>query len=69
MFSQEKKTDCISILISRYAYSEETGDDFDEEGISLTSGVMKMSGDVTVRKASSTTDLAYVEDIEEDKRE
>ncbi|KAF7825410.1 transmembrane protein 87B [Senna tora] len=60
---------------TRYAYSEETGDDFDEEGVSLTSGVMKMSGDVATkldrkeRKASSATDLTYVEDIEEDKRE
>lgn len=50
---------------TRYAYLEETGDDFDEEGISLTS-----SGDVAVklereeRKASGA-----VEDLEEDKRE
>ncbi|XP_028776697.1 transmembrane protein 87B-like isoform X1 [Neltuma alba] len=60
---------------TRYAYLEGTGDDFDEEGISLTSGVMKMSGDVAAkldrkeRKGSSATDLTYVEDIEEDKRE
>ncbi|KAL1367275.1 hypothetical protein HN51_046634 [Arachis hypogaea] len=46
---------------TRYAYME--GDDFDEEGISLTSGVAKMSGDV---KGSIVTDR---EDIEEDKRE
>lgn len=32
-------------MVSRYAYSEETGGDFDEEAISLTSGA-KMSGDV-----------------------
>ena len=61
----------------RYAYLEETGDDFDEEGISLTSGGMKASGDMAVnlekkeRKGSSTTDLVYGlgEDLEEDKRE
>ena len=60
------KTDCIHIFISRYAYLEETGDDFDEEGISLTSSVAKMSGDV---KGSSATDHTFREDIEEDKRE
>ncbi|KAI4355987.1 hypothetical protein L6164_000041 [Bauhinia variegata] len=59
---------------TRYAYMEETGDDFDEEGISLTSGVMKMSGDVSKldrkeRKGSAATDLAFGEDVEEDKRE
>ncbi|XP_027334893.1 transmembrane protein 87B-like [Abrus precatorius] len=60
---------------TRYAYLEETGDDFDEEGISLTSSVAKMSGDVAVkldrkeRKGSSATDLAFGEDVEEDKRE
>ncbi|KAK7277076.1 hypothetical protein RIF29_18226 [Crotalaria pallida] len=59
---------------TRYAYLEET-DDFDEEGISLTSGVAKMSGDVATklerkeRKGSSAIDLALEEDIEEDKRE
>ncbi|KAJ1388200.1 Lung seven transmembrane receptor-like [Sesbania bispinosa] len=53
---------------TRYAYLEET-DDFDEEGISLTSSVAKMSGDVKERKGSSATDLAFGEDIEEDKRE
>ncbi|RDX74322.1 Transmembrane protein 87B, partial [Mucuna pruriens] len=60
---------------TRYAYMEETGDEFDEEGISLTSSVAKMSGDVAAkhdrkeRKGSSTTDHAFGEDIEEDKRE
>jgi len=62
---------------TRYAYLEETGDDFDEEGISLTSGGMKASEDMAVklekkeRKGSSTTDLVYGlgEDLEEDKRE
>ncbi|XP_020214827.1 transmembrane protein 87B [Cajanus cajan] len=60
---------------TRYAYMEETGDDFDEEGISLTSSVAKISGDVAAkldrkeRKGSSATDHAFGEDIEEDKRE
>ncbi|TKY68994.1 Transmembrane protein 87B [Spatholobus suberectus] len=60
---------------TRYAYLEETGDDFDEEGISLTSSVAKISGDVAAkldrkeRKGSSATDHPFGEDIEEDKRE
>ncbi|KAI4353557.1 hypothetical protein L6164_002496 [Bauhinia variegata] len=59
---------------TRYAYMEEAGDNFDEEGVALTSAVMKMSGDVSKldwkeRKGSATTDLAYGEDAEEDKRE
>lgn len=62
---------------TRYAYLEETGDEFDEEGISLTSSGMKASGDMAVklekkeRKGSSATDLVYglAEDLEEDKRE
>lgn len=64
-----------TLISPRYAYLEGTGDDFDEEGISLTSGVIKMSGDVAAkldrkeRKGSSTTDLTYIEDVEEDKRE
>ncbi|PNY13004.1 transmembrane protein 87B-like [Trifolium pratense] len=59
---------------TRYAYLEGT-DDFDEEGISLTSGVTKMSGDVAAmlerkeRIGSSATDLTFGDDIEEDKRE
>ena len=50
----------------RYAYSEETGDDFDEEGVSLTSGAVKVSGD-TAAMREFTSGLA--EDLEEDKRE
>ena len=57
----------------RYAYLEESGEDMDEEGIALTSGAMKISGEVVERKerkTASTTDLvAYGEDVEEDKRE
>ncbi|KAG2691145.1 hypothetical protein I3843_09G217900 [Carya illinoinensis] len=62
---------------TRYAYLEETGDDFEEEGISLTTGGTKVGGDMGAklerkeRKASSATDLVYGlgEDVEEDKRE
>lgn len=50
----------------RYAYLEEAGDDFDEEGISLTSGALKVSGDVT---AMREFDNVLAEDLEEDKRE
>lgn len=55
---------------TRYAYSEETGDDLEEEGISLTSGTMKVGvGDM--RRGASATDLVYGlgEDVEENKRE
>ncbi|KAJ7961070.1 Transmembrane protein like [Quillaja saponaria] len=62
---------------TRYAYLEEAGDDSDEEGISLTSSVMVVSGDGAAklerkeRKGSSATDVDYGlgEDVEEDKRE
>lgn len=50
----------------RYVYLEEAGDDFDEEGISLTSGPLKVSGDVT---AMREYDNVLAEDLEEDKRE
>ncbi|CAB4315374.1 unnamed protein product [Prunus armeniaca] len=51
---------------TRYAYLEEAGDDFDEEGILLTSGALKVSGDVT---AMREYDNVLAEDLEEDKRE
>ncbi|KAJ1381689.1 Lung seven transmembrane receptor-like [Sesbania bispinosa] len=65
---------------TRYAYSEETGDDFDEEAITLTGSAVKVSGDMATmlerkeRKTSvtSTTDhlvFGLGEDREEDKRE
>ncbi|PRQ54475.1 putative Lung seven transmembrane receptor [Rosa chinensis] len=50
----------------KYAYSEETGDDFDEEGVSLTSGALKVSGD-TAAMREFNNGLAEV--LEEDKRE
>ncbi|BBG98143.1 F-box family protein [Prunus dulcis] len=62
-----------------YAYSEETGDDFDEEGISLTGSGIKVAGsDLATklerkeRKASSAAEhhvFGLGEDLEEDKRE
>ncbi|XP_068329131.1 uncharacterized protein [Pyrus communis] len=62
-----------------YAYSEETVDDFDDEGISLTgSGVKVAGGDLATklerkeRKASSAAEhhvFGLGEDVEEDKRE
>lgn len=62
---------------TRYSYLEEAGDETDEEGVSLTSGV-KVAGDMVSklerkeRKGPSTTEYAFVgvrEDLEEDKRE
>lgn len=63
-------------MVSRYAYSEETGDDFDEEAISLTSGV-KVIGDMAIKherketKGATSTDhvIGLREDLEEDKQE
>ncbi|KAK6943275.1 Transmembrane protein GPR107/GPR108-like [Dillenia turbinata] len=62
---------------TRYAYSEETGGDSDEEGISLTSSGVSVGGDVTSklerkeRKGPSVTDHGYGtgDDLEEDKQE
>ncbi|KAL3521319.1 hypothetical protein ACH5RR_019468 [Cinchona calisaya] len=60
---------------TRYTYSDETGED--EEGVSLTSGGVKVAGDIAnklerkERKASITSDHVFglEEDLEEDKRE
>ena len=49
----------IWCCMCRYAYSEEMGDDFDEEGVSLTSSV-----DIAMLERKGLT-----EDLEEDKRE
>ncbi|KAF9598852.1 hypothetical protein IFM89_031972 [Coptis chinensis] len=60
---------------TRYAYTEETGDDFDEEGISLTSSGMKLPGDIPVerkeRKVPAAAEHVFGlgEDVLEDKRE
>ncbi|KAL6139015.1 hypothetical protein ACLB2K_064293 [Fragaria x ananassa] len=51
---------------TRYAYSEETGDDFDEESIALTSGTLKVSGDTAAMREFNN---GLAEDLEEDKRE
>ncbi|KAK3015801.1 hypothetical protein RJ639_007226 [Escallonia herrerae] len=60
---------------TRYAYSEETGEDFDEEAISLTSSV-NMVGDMATmlerkEKGSASTDnvVSLGVDLEDDKRE
>jgi hypothetical protein len=53
---------------TRYAYySEEMGDDFDEEGISLTTGRI-VTGDIMMSKLENK-ELLDGEDLEEDKRE
>lgn len=63
---------------TRYAYSEETGDDFEEDGISLTGSGVKVGGDFTTklerkeRKLPVAADHVLglgVVDVEEDKRE
>ncbi|KAK9289299.1 hypothetical protein L1049_007454 [Liquidambar formosana] len=62
---------------TRYAYSEETGEDFDEEGIPLTSSGVKVAGDMATklerkeRMGPSATDHVFGlgDDPEEDKRE
>eukprot|EP01018_Ginkgo_biloba_P004404 Gb_37834 [translate_table: standard] len=61
---------------TRYAYSEEIGEDFDEdEAVALTSGVLKPQLDVAgkvdrkERKAINTDVFSLGEDLEEDKRE
>lgn len=62
----------------RYAYSEETGDDLDEEGIPLSGSGVKVSGDLATmverkeRKTLTAADhhvFGLSEDLEEDKRE
>ncbi|WMV51740.1 hypothetical protein MTR67_045125 [Solanum verrucosum] len=60
---------------TRYAYSGETADDYDEEAISLTTGVRVSDSGTKLerkeKKASVSTDLVtdQREDLEEDKRE
>ncbi|KAK6929574.1 Transmembrane protein GPR107/GPR108-like [Dillenia turbinata] len=62
---------------TRYAYSEDTAEDLEEEGISLTGSGVKVGGDLGTkverkeRKTSSAADHVFglVEDLEEDKRE
>lgn len=70
VFVSRRKYGDISFLFCcwtcRYAYSEETGDEFDEEGISLTSSAVTVSGDL-VSKRECQNGLG--EALEEDKRE
>eukprot|EP00262_Sarcandra_glabra_P021177 TRINITY_DN878_c0_g1_i1.p1 TRINITY_DN878_c0_g1~~TRINITY_DN878_c0_g1_i1.p1 ORF type:complete len:530 (+),score=68.19 TRINITY_DN878_c0_g1_i1:75-1664(+) len=62
---------------TRYAYSEDTGDDFEEEAIALTGTGAKVTGDTVnklerkERKTTSAADHVFGlgEDLEEDKRE
>lgn len=56
---------CIYLHLCRYSYLAETGDEFEEEGISLTSGGVKITGDV------ERNELLYglADEVEEDKRE
>lgn len=65
-------------MLCRYAYSEETGDDFDEEAVTLTGSAVKVTGDMAIilerkeRKTSIGTDrhvFGLGEDREEDKKE
>nr|GEV11152.1 transmembrane protein 87B-like [Tanacetum cinerariifolium] len=62
---------------TRYAYGGDTGDDYDEEAISLTSGVKVDGGEVGMvverkeKKGLGSTDhlIGLTEDLAEDKRE
>lgn len=73
---------CFLLGYFRYAYAGETEDDYDEEAISLTSGVRIMTGVRVIgdsgttlerkeKKGSALTELVSDkrEDPEEDKRE
>lgn len=68
----------IIFFLFRYAYLEDSGDDFDEEGVALTSSGVMIAADMASklerkeRKGSSSTDHVFVgvrEELEEDKRE
>lgn len=64
----------LFLLLHRYAYSEDTTDDFDEEGVPLTGSGVKTTGDIMSkleRKERKTTDHVFGlgDDLEEDKRE
>ncbi|XWS65563.1 hypothetical protein CRYUN_Cryun05aG0124400 [Craigia yunnanensis] len=57
---------------TRYAYSEETGDDLKEEGILLTGSTVILAGESATkleRKLSNADLFGLVEEVEEDKRE
>ncbi|WOL14764.1 transmembrane protein 87B [Canna indica] len=59
---------------TRYAYSEDTNDDFDDEGVPLTGTAVRVIGDnlsKLERKERKNTDLVFglSDDLEEDKRE
>lgn len=65
---------------TRYAYLEDSGDDFEEEGVALTNSGVMIAADTSIasklerkeRKAPSSADHVFVgvrEELEEDKRE
>lgn len=61
---------------TRYAYSEETGDELEVEGISLTSSSVLLAGESAnkqlerkERRASNADLFRLGEEVEEDKRE
>ena len=54
--------------LHRYAYSEDIGDDFEEEGVSLTGSGAKGIGDMVNRKTADHV-FGLGDDLEEDKRE
>lgn len=55
-------------LVCRYAYSEDIGDDFDEEGVTLTGSGAKGIGDMVSRKTADHV-FGLGDDLEENKRE
>lgn len=68
----------VLVFTCRYAYSEETGDDFEDDGIPLTGSGVKVAGDFTTKLERKERKLPVpadhvlglgVVDVEEDKRE
>ncbi|RWW25159.1 hypothetical protein BHE74_00003292 [Ensete ventricosum] len=67
-------TDPLSELWQRYAYSEDTNEDFDDEGIPLTgSGVRGIGDNLSKLERKERKNMDHVfgmgDDLEEDKRE
>lgn len=71
------KSNLFPVWHCRYAYGGDTGDDYDEEAISLTTGVKVEGGEVSMvverkeKKGLGSTDhlIGLTEDLAEDKRE
>lgn len=69
---QRNNLNSLLDAVYRYAFSEDTGYDSDEEHIALTSSGYKLAGDLPTRKLSAVAEhrvFGLGEDIEEDKRE